>query len=80
MDWFVQRARLLGVEHEPPARLVLGRHLLALGLTPGPKMGEVLKEIYEQQLDGAITTTEEGIELAKGLIYRLTRSPGPTCS
>jgi len=55
-------------------RLVLGRHLLALGLTPGPQVGEVLKEIYERQLDGAIATTEEGIELAKALIEREERS------
>jgi len=68
MDWFVDRARALGVEHQAPARLVLGRHLLALGLTPGPKVGEVLNQIYERQLDGAITTTEEGIALAKELI------------
>ena len=68
MDWFVERARALGVEHRPPERLVLGRHVLALGLTPGPKVGEVLKQIYEKQLDGAITTTEEGIALAKELL------------
>jgi tRNA nucleotidyltransferase (CCA-adding enzyme) len=68
MDWFVDRARALGVEHRPPERLVLGRHVLALGLTPGPKVGEVLKQIYEKQLDGAITTTEEGIALARELI------------
>lgn len=68
MDWFLERARRLGVEHEPPKPLVLGRHLLALGMSPGPRVGEVLKQIYERQLDGAVKTTEEGIELAKGLI------------
>ena len=34
MDWFLERARALGVEHRPPAPILLGRHLLALGLTP----------------------------------------------
>ncbi len=68
MDWFVERARALGVERRPPERLVLGRHLLALGLTPGPRVGEVLKQVYEKQLDGAITTTEEGIRLARELL------------
>jgi tRNA nucleotidyltransferase (CCA-adding enzyme) len=71
MDWFIDRARALGVEHRPPERLVLGRHVLALGLKPGPKVGEVLKQIYERQLDGAITTTEEGIALARRLIGSL---------
>ena len=41
MDWFLARARALGVEHRPPAPLLLGRHLLALGLAPGPRVGEV---------------------------------------
>ena len=68
MDWFIERARALGVEHQPPAPLVLGRHLLALGVPPGPRVGELLKEVYEKQLDGEITTTEEGIEQLKRLL------------
>ena len=56
MDWFLERARSLGVEHEPPAPLLMGRHLLALGVEPGREIGEILKAVYEQQLDGAVTT------------------------
>ena len=36
MDWFLERARALGVEHRPPAPILLGRHLLELGVKPGP--------------------------------------------
>ena len=36
MDWFLERARSLGVEHAPPAPLLLGRHLLQLGVPAGP--------------------------------------------
>jgi tRNA nucleotidyltransferase (CCA-adding enzyme) len=68
MDWFLNRARALGVEHEAPAPLVLGRHLIELGMTPGPAMGVLLKTLYERQLDGAIATVEEGIEAARTLI------------
>jgi tRNA nucleotidyltransferase (CCA-adding enzyme) len=68
MDWFIERARALGVEHAPPKPLLMGRHLLDLGLTPGPRMGDVLKQVYEKQLDGAITTVEEGIAEAKRII------------
>jgi tRNA nucleotidyltransferase (CCA-adding enzyme) len=67
MDWFLGRARELGVEHAPPEPLVKGRHLLALGLTPGPHVGVVLKEIYEKQLDGSIRTLEDGLALARTL-------------
>ena len=68
MDWFIERARALGVEHHPPAPLLLGRHLLALGLTPGPRIGEILRLVYEKQLDGAVTSLEAGIEEARRLI------------
>jgi len=68
MDWFLDRARALGVEHRPPAPLLLGRHLLALGLPPGPRVGEILKQVYEKQLDGQVTSVEEGIEEAKHLL------------
>src|SRR5207342_3151207 len=61
MDWFLERARSLGVEHRPPAPLLLGRHVLALGLTPGPKVGEVVRLVYEQQLDGVVTTLDEAV-------------------
>jgi tRNA nucleotidyltransferase (CCA-adding enzyme) len=65
MDWFLERARALGVQHRPPEPILLGRHLLALGLEPGPRIGEILKAIYEQQMDGAVTTLEQAITAAK---------------
>jgi len=68
MRWFLERARALGVEHQPPPPLVLGRHLLALGMKPGPQVGVVLKQVYERQLDGEITTTEDGVAFAKTLL------------
>jgi len=68
MDWFVERARALGVEHQPPEPLLRGRHLLALGLSPGPRVGEVLKQVYERQLDGEIASVEEGIEAARRIL------------
>jgi len=68
MDWFLARARALGVEHLPPAPLLLGRHLLELGLTPGPRVGEILKQVYEKQLDGEITSIEDGVQEAKRIL------------
>jgi tRNA nucleotidyltransferase (CCA-adding enzyme) len=68
MDWFLDRARQLGVERRPPVPLVLGRHLLELGVKPGPDMGTLLKQIYERQLDGEIRTIDEGITLATEML------------
>jgi tRNA nucleotidyltransferase (CCA-adding enzyme) len=68
MDWFIERARELGVDRSPPKPLLLGRHLLELGMTPGPEMGALLKQIYEKQLDGDIRTTEQGIAVASQML------------
>jgi len=68
MDWFLDRARALGVEHRPPVPILLGRHVLALGLTPGPRVGEILKVVYEQQMDGTVTTLDEAIAAAERLL------------
>lgn len=68
IEWFFDRARSLGVEHKPPAPILLGRHLIELGVTPGPRMGEILKAVYELQLDGAVTTLDGAIEAARPLI------------
>ena len=68
MDWFLDRARALGVEHEPPGPLLLGRHLLELGMTPGPRVGEILSQVYERQLDGGVATLDEARAFAKKII------------
>ena len=68
MDWFLERARALGVQHRPPEPILLGRHLLALGLEPGPRIGEILKAVYELQMDGQVLTIEQAIDAARRLI------------
>jgi hypothetical protein len=42
--------------------------LLALGVQPGPQMGRLLREVYEQQLDGAVRTLDEAETAAKRLL------------
>ena len=58
-EWFIQRARNLNVDRRPPDRLLLGRHLLEMGISPGPRMGEILNSVYEMQLDGRVQTLDE---------------------
>ena len=66
MDWFIERARQLGVR--PPEPLLLGRHVVALGVPPGPRVGAVLKAVYERQLDGEVTTVDDAIDAARSLV------------
>jgi tRNA nucleotidyltransferase (CCA-adding enzyme) len=59
-DW-VELAGQLGIIGQQPRPLVLGRHLLPLGWQPGPRLGEVLREAFEAQLDGAFANLEGGL-------------------
>ena len=68
MDWFLERVRALQVERRPPAPLLLGRDLLALGLKPGPEVGRLLQALYERQLDGALPDREAALAEARRLV------------
>jgi len=67
-DWFIERARELSVESKAPAPMLLGRHLLEMGLEPGPRIGEITKAIYEMQLDGRVSDLDEAKKVAKTFI------------
>jgi tRNA nucleotidyltransferase (CCA-adding enzyme) len=69
-EWFIARARELSVERKPPAPLLMGRHLLEMGLAPSPLVGEITRAVYEMQLDGRVRTLEEAKEAARELIER----------
>jgi tRNA nucleotidyltransferase (CCA-adding enzyme) len=49
------------VSEQGPRPLLLGRHLIAVGVTPGPTMGRLLKDAYDAQLDGEFETVESGL-------------------
>ena len=67
-EWFIQRAKELAVDQQPPAPILLGRHLLEMGLQPGPRIGEITKAVYEMQLDGRVSNLDEANEAAKELM------------
>src|SRR5205809_1663326 len=48
-----------------PPPLVRGDDLIALGLKPGPKFGEILEAVETRQLEGTLRTREEALEWVK---------------
>jgi tRNA nucleotidyltransferase (CCA-adding enzyme) len=69
-DWFLEKARQLQVEEKPLPPILMGRHLIELGLKPSPKFREILDTIYELQLDNRVTTLEIAKEEAQKLICK----------
>ncbi|MGB8506847.1 MAG: HD domain-containing protein [Pyrinomonadaceae bacterium] len=67
-EWFIEKARALAVERRPPAPLLMGRHLLEMNLNPSPLFGKILDAVYELQLDGRVTTTDEARAAAHRLL------------
>ena len=69
-EWFIARARELSVEAGPPAPILMGRHLLEMGLRPSPRVGDIARAVYEMQLDGRVGTLAEATEAARALMER----------
>jgi len=75
-EWFIEKVRSLGVQRKPPAPLLMGRHLLAMGIAPGPRVGEITRAVYEMQLDGRVTSLEEATTQARVLLENGVDPPG----
>ncbi|HEV7890379.1 MAG TPA: HD domain-containing protein [Pyrinomonadaceae bacterium] len=67
-EWFIERARELAIERKPPARLLMGRHLVEMGLEPSPLFSKVLDAVYEMQLDNRVRTLDEAREAARSML------------
>ena len=67
-DWFIERIKELQVFSGAPAPILLGRHILEMGMDPGPRVGEITKAIYEMQLDGRVKTLAEAREAAEVIL------------
>lgn len=66
-EWFIERVRALDVERKAPQPILMGRHLIELGLQPGRDFKRILDAVYEQQLDGNITNLDEAISIARSM-------------
>jgi poly(A) polymerase len=51
-----------------PAPFVRGDDLIAMGLKPGPRIGELLEAVQTAQLEGEVKTRAQALELLKALV------------
>ena len=66
--WLVDTFRKLDINKATIRPLLLGRDLIALGASPGPALGAVLKELYRRQLDNEFRTKTQGLRIARSLM------------
>ena len=67
-DWLTERACALEVESSAPKPIVMGRHLIQLGLKPGANFGPILEACFNAQIEGEFETLEDGIAFSKEYI------------
>ena len=60
--YFKKRIRELAVEDEAPKPILLGRHLIARGLEPGPQFKPIISKAYEAQLKGAFDNLDGALD------------------
>jgi len=68
--WLLQRAQELRVKDSEPKPIILGRHLIELGMKPGAEFGPILEKCFEAQLDGTFD------DLIFGLVFLEKFLPG----
>lgn len=68
-EWFIAKMEALGIADAPPAPFVMGRHLLEMGLKPGPQIGEITRVVYFAQLSGEVASLDEALAFARTLIH-----------
>jgi tRNA nucleotidyltransferase (CCA-adding enzyme) len=72
-EWLAERAAALQVASTAPKKIVLGRHLIAMGHKPAGWFSQVLDEAFEAQLDGVFGDEAGGLawlteRMAKGVV------------
>lgn len=70
LKWFQERVDFLNLVDSAPKAIILGRHLIELGLSPGPHFKKILNDCFEAQLDGSFSDLEEGIEYLKDYLKK----------
>lgn len=68
--WILERARALQVQDSAPKPILMGRHLIEMGLKPSREFSDILAEVYEAQLDGGFDSLEGAREYAQNIIAK----------
>jgi tRNA nucleotidyltransferase/poly(A) polymerase len=60
--WVKEYLEVADADGRLPPPLISGQDLIANGVPPGPAMGEILKRLYDLQLEGGIRSKAEALE------------------
>jgi len=70
IDELLAKAHALQLADAAPKPIVLGRHLLQLGLQPGPEFKRIIAAAFEAQLDGAFADEPGGLAWVRAFLHQ----------
>ena len=69
LAWLAERAEQLRLADSAPKPILLGRHLIALGLKPSGQFGKWLAAVFEAQLDGAFSDVDGALAYFREKVF-----------
>jgi tRNA nucleotidyltransferase (CCA-adding enzyme) len=70
IDQLVAKAHALALADTAPKPIVLGRHLIELGMKPSPEFKSIIETAFEAQLDGAFADEAGGVAWVKAYLLK----------
>lgn len=67
-SWVDEYKQVADLNGRLPKALISGRELMAMGIKSGPQIGDILYEVYSQQLLGKIHTPEQAMAFVRRII------------
>ena len=65
IDFVLDKIEEFGEDEIKPTPLLTGDDIIGLGIKRGPKIGEIIRELEIQQLEGVIKSRAEAINFVK---------------
>ena len=68
LAWLAAAAERLRIADAAPKPILMGRHLIEMGLKPSARFGEILDKCFEAQLDGAFADLPGALAYGRRLL------------
>ena len=73
-EWLLDQAHRLSVQDKPPQPFLKGRHLIEMGIKPGPEIGKLLKQAFDVQINGEIRSLNEAMKWVESKLPHQTKT------
>lgn len=70
-QWLLEKAKRLTIADNAPKPILLGRHMIELGQSPGPHFSKALDHCYEAQLEGKFNDEPSALKYLKQYLASL---------